>query len=62
MDFGREDVCGGPLFAPLFTSARVQSRFEFVELARDMSPDCTRSHWEYRLEREQARCIGTPNI
>ena len=25
-------VCGGPLFAPPSTSARVQSRFEFVKL------------------------------
>ena len=29
-------VCGGPLFAPPFTSARVQIRFEFVELGRDV--------------------------
>ena len=28
MDFGREGGCVGPLFAPLFTSARVQNRFQ----------------------------------
>ena len=32
IDFDPGGVCGGPLFAPPFTSARVQSRFEFVEL------------------------------
>ena len=40
MDFGPEDVCGGPLFAPPFTSARVQSCLEFVELGRDMCTNC----------------------
>ena len=41
MDFGREGGCGGPLFALLFTSARVQNRVYFVELARDMSSNFT---------------------
>ena len=36
MGFGPGDVCGGPLLALQFTSARVQSRFEFVELGGDM--------------------------
>ena len=35
-DVHPEGICGGTLFAPPFTSARVQSRFEFVELGRDM--------------------------
>ena len=51
VDFGREGGCVGPLFAPPFTSARVQNRFQFAELARDMSSNCTRSHWDYRLLR-----------
>ena len=40
MDSGREDVCRGPLFGPPFNSARVQSRFEFVELGGDMCFNC----------------------
>ena len=36
-------------------SARVQNRVEFVKLARDMSSNCTRSHWDYRLLRWTAR-------
>ena len=35
-DVDAEVVCGDPLLAPLYTSARVQSRFEFVELGGDM--------------------------
>ena len=31
-DFNPGGVCGGPLFSPPLTSARVQSRFEFVKL------------------------------
>ena len=31
-NFNHDDVCGSPLFAPPSTSARVQSRFEFVDL------------------------------
>ena len=49
MDFGPEDVCGGPLFCPPVTSARVQSRFEFVELGGDMCSKGHSRHWEYRL-------------
>ena len=41
MDFGREGGCGGPYLAAPPTSARVQNRVEFVELARDMSSNCT---------------------
>ena len=41
MDFGRERGCGGPYFAAPPASARVQNRVEFVELARDMSSNCT---------------------
>ena len=37
MDFDHEGGCGGPYFAAPPTSARVQNRVEFVELARDMS-------------------------
>ena len=37
MDFGRERGCVDPILAALHTSARVQNRVEFVELARDMS-------------------------
>ena len=37
MDFGREGGCGGPYLAAPPTSARVQNRVEFVELARDRS-------------------------
>ena len=36
-DFGRERGCGGPYLCAPSTSARVQNRFEFVELSRDMS-------------------------
>ena len=35
-DFDDDGVCGGPLFALSYTSARVQSRAEFVELGRGM--------------------------
>ena len=41
MDFGRERGCVGPYLAVPPTFARVQSRFQFVELARDMSSHCT---------------------
>ena len=41
MDFGRERGCVDPILAALHTSARVQNRVEFVELARDMSSNCT---------------------
>ena len=55
-DFGREHVCGGPLFAPPFSPLLTsKARFEFVELGGDTCSNCTRSHWDYRLEREQAR-------
>ena len=37
-----------PLFAPPFTSARVQSRFEFVELGGDMCSNYRRRHWDYK--------------
>ena len=40
MDFGPEGGCGRPYFAAPPTSARVQNRVEFVELARDMSCNC----------------------
>ena len=49
MDFGRESGCGGLYLAAPPTSARVQNRVEYVELARDFSSNCTRSHWDYRL-------------
>ena len=35
-DFDPDSACGGPLFTPPSTSARVQSRFEFVELGGGM--------------------------
>ena len=35
-DFESDGVCGGPLFARPSTSARIQSRFEFVELGGGM--------------------------
>ena len=41
IDFGREGGSGGPYLAAPPTSARVQNRVEFVELARDMSSNCT---------------------
>ena len=41
MDFSGEGGCGGPYLCAPSTSARVQSRFEFVELTRDMSSNCT---------------------
>ena len=41
MDFGLERGCGGPYLAALHTSSRVQNCVEFVELARDMSSNCT---------------------
>ena len=37
MDLGREDGCGGPYLAAPPTSTRVQNRFGFVWLAREMS-------------------------
>ena len=37
MNFGLERGCGGPYLAAPPTSARVQNRVEFVELARGMS-------------------------
>ena len=40
MDFGPEDVWRSPLFCPPFSSARVQSRFEFGDLGGDMFSDC----------------------
>ena len=40
MGFGPGDVCGGPLLALQFTSARVQSRFEFVEVGGDTCSKC----------------------
>ena len=43
------DICGGLLFAPPFTSACVQSRFEFVELGRGMCSNYHMRHWDYRL-------------
>ena len=49
MDFGRECGCGRPYLPPPPTSARMQSRYEFLELALNMSFYCTRSHWDYRL-------------
>ena len=42
-DVDPEGVCGGPLFAPPFTSARVQRRLEFVELGGDI---CSTYHIE----------------
>ena len=48
-NFGREGGCGGPSLCAPSISARVQNRFEFVELGRDMSSNCTRRHWDYRL-------------
>ena len=41
MDFGRERGCVGPCLAALHTSTRVQNRVEFVDLARDVSSNCT---------------------
>ena len=35
-DFETDRVCGGPLFAPPFSSARVQSRVELVEIGSGM--------------------------
>ena len=40
-DFVREGGSGVPLLFHPSTSARVQNRFEFVELAGDMSSNCT---------------------
>ena len=44
-DFDPGGVCGGPLAAPPSTSARVQSRFEVVELGDDMYSNCHRCNW-----------------
>ena len=42
MDFGRERGCGGPYFAaPHARLCPRPKRFEFVELARDISSNCT---------------------
>ena len=41
MDFCNEGGCIGPYLAAQPTSARVQNRVEFVELPRDMTPNCT---------------------
>ena len=41
MDFGREGGCGGPYLAEPPTSARVQKRVEFVQLARYTSSNYT---------------------
>ena len=62
IDFGRERGCVSPYLATLHTPARVQTRVEFVGLACDMSSNCTRSHWDYRLEREQAACTRGTTI
>ena len=48
-DFAPCDVCGSPYLCPPSTSARVRNRFEFVELGRDTSSNCTKCHWDYRL-------------
>ena len=48
---------GGPLFAPPTTSARVQSRFEFVEIGGGMRSNYHRRHWDYRLAP-----VGTTHI
>ena len=40
-DFGREGGCGGPYLCTPSTSAHAQNRFEFLELSRDMSSNCT---------------------
>ena len=39
-DFESDGVCGSPVFAHPSTSARVQSRGEFVELGRGMCSNC----------------------
>ena len=39
-DFGHEGGFGGPYLCAPSNSARVQNRFEFVELGRDMSSNC----------------------
>ena len=49
MDFGRERGCGGPYLAAPPTSARVQNRVEFVELARDMFSNGHKRHWDYEV-------------
>ena len=41
MNFGRERGCGGPYLCAPHTSARIQNRVEFVDLARDMPSNCT---------------------
>ena len=61
-DFGREGGRGGPNLAAPSTSARVQNRVEFVELARDMSSNWHKRHWDYRLEQEQAACTRGTTI
>ena len=48
-DFNPDGVCGVPLFAPPSISARVQSRFEFVELGVGMCSNYHMRHWDYRL-------------
>ena len=39
-DFDPDGVFGGPLLVPPSTSARVQSRVEFVELGRGVCSTC----------------------
>ena len=52
-NFAPCDVCGGPYQCTPSTSARVQNRFEFVELGRDVSSNCTKRQWDYRLVRHR---------
>ena len=46
---GRLSVEAPYLHPHSFASARVQSRFEFMELGGDMCSNCHRRHWDYRL-------------
>ena len=48
-DIDPEVVRVGPLFSPPSTSARVQSRFEFVEIGGDICSNYHTRHWDYRL-------------
>ena len=55
----------GPCRPPFMRSIHLcpcPTSFEFVALAGDMSSNCTRSHWDYRLEREQAACTRGTTI
>ena len=55
--FNPGGVCEGPLFAPQFTSARIRSRFDLVELGGDKcfyykgssNRKLNDSNWHYRL-------------